>query len=421
MGGMRDGGFTRPRVLIFVPTRYFATRVVDIITTLLAPETVENADRFQSDFQGDPLERDPKWNRKPEDYRRQFDGNICDRFCFGVSIRRNGTVLRLLSNLYASDFVIASPLGLSEATQKRKNNYHDFLSSIELLIVDQADALMMYDWEKVRRANEKLLNQLPKFVHSTSDFSRIYQTYLAGNMRHQRQTIVISSRLTPELNAFVMRECANRTGLVRATPSYGNGPAMILPELSKIFNGARQVFQRLPCSSTKDACVESRFAYYGSKVFPKLPRDLVPSRPWETPSTVLFVPSYFDFVRLRNFYEKLESECFVELCEYTANKDVYHNLWEFTHMKRSVIMVTERFHFFRRYRIRQAKTVVFYGLPECGPFYSEIVNAVDTARGVTPTVLVLFCRHDAHQLQRVVGTDRAARLLGDEAETHLFS
>ena len=46
----------------------------------------------------------------------------------------------------------------------------------------------------------------------------------------------------------------------------------------------------------------------------------------------------------------------------------------FFHGKRHILLYTERFHFFRRYRIKGIRHVIFYGLPLYPQIYSEIMN-----------------------------------------------
>lgn len=77
---------------------------------------------------------------------------LCTIFIFlsvwaGVSILKRS--IRLYAPFYSSDIIIASPLGLRTVlgADGEKKREFDFLSSIELLIVDQADVFLMQNWE----------------------------------------------------------------------------------------------------------------------------------------------------------------------------------------------------------------------------------------------------------------------------------
>ena len=71
-------------------------------------------------------------------------------------------------------------------------------------------------------------------------------------------------------------------------------------------------------------------------------------------------------------------------------------------------MFTERFHFYRRYRIRGIQNIVLYGLPENPGFYTEILNMVEPGENV---VVALYTKYDAMVLARTVGADRAHRMI----------
>jgi hypothetical protein len=61
----------------------------------------------------------------------------------------------------------------------------------------------------------------------------------------------------------------------------------------------------------------------------------------------------------------------------------------FQSRKFSLILLTERAYFFRRFsRFRGVKRVVFYGLPKYADFYSEIVRWIDLEGGGDVKVLV---------------------------------
>lgn len=70
-------------------------------------------------------------------------------FCVGVAILQRS--VRLYAPFYSSDILIASPLGLRTiiGAEGEKKRDFDFLSSIELLIIDQADIYLMQNWEHV--------------------------------------------------------------------------------------------------------------------------------------------------------------------------------------------------------------------------------------------------------------------------------
>ena len=66
---------------------------------------------------------------------------------------------------------------------------------------------------------------------------------------------------------------------------------------------------------------------------------------------LIFVPSYFDFVRLRNFLKGQEAQ-FVGLSEYAKTSDVSRGRSHFYHGRRRIMLYTERSHFYNRHFIR---------------------------------------------------------------------
>lgn len=54
-------------------------------------------------------------------------------------------ILQLFADFYASDIIIASPLGLRMVigAEGEKDREYDFLSSVEILIMDQVEVLLM--------------------------------------------------------------------------------------------------------------------------------------------------------------------------------------------------------------------------------------------------------------------------------------
>ncbi|CAG5866141.1 unnamed protein product [Menidia menidia] len=144
-GGLMDG------VLVLVPFRGAALRVVHALIGLLEAGgrgvEVSNKKKFKQEF-GEEAEPTPS-GRRPDDHNAVFTGNLDDHFRIGLSLIRGS--LRLYSPFYSSDVVLASPLGLRTvlgAEGERRRDY-DFLSSIELLVLDQAHVCLMQNWEHV--------------------------------------------------------------------------------------------------------------------------------------------------------------------------------------------------------------------------------------------------------------------------------
>lgn len=173
----RDQGFTRPKVLILLPFRNMALEVVKMLISLSGTTQQDNKKRFFDEFGIDPEEDvvDPK---KPKDHHRTFAGNIDD--CFRVGIKFSRKQMKLFADFYSSDIIIASPLGLRMVigAEGEKKRDFDFLSAIEMVILDRTDVFMMQNWDHVVHIFEHL-NLIPKDAHGC-DFSRVRAYYLDG-------------------------------------------------------------------------------------------------------------------------------------------------------------------------------------------------------------------------------------------------
>ncbi|KAH8979213.1 digestive organ expansion factor [Lactarius akahatsu] len=388
---VQDQGFTRPSVLILLPFRSSGLRWLESLIAHTPPPAfqIENITRFRREF-GLPEGVVDKFasaepDAYPPDHVETFGGNPDDNFRVGLKLTRKS--VRLFTEFYGSDIIIASPLGLRMSIEKEKNS--DFLSSIEIVVADQIDALTMQNWEHTQFVFTHL-NQLPKESHD-ADISRIKPWYLDGRAAYIRQTVMLSAYETPEIRSLYNQSLKNPAGKVRAFRRWA--PV--------------QNFIQFDCLSAKDE-LDKRFSHFANQLLPIVLKSAVQST-----NTVIFVPSSLDFTRIRNHFQKQQLS-FAVLSEYSTNQDISRARQAFFSGKKSFLIVSERFHFYRRYKIRGIRNLVFYGPPDHAPFYTEFLSYPFLDDGVEPsdvTCRVLYSRYDWFRMERIAGTKGASQLI----------
>jgi len=503
---VRDQGFTRPRVLVVVPSRGCAVRVVASLMALCpcsGSQTTssgtqssgtagkggeskekererERMDRFLDEFvEGvggvDYDEEEDEYRGRPSDWRDTFAGNVDDCFVLGASVSRKAGV-RLYTGLFRSDILVASPLGvrtyLTAVARKEREREReaekapggtsalvraakrqrdgdddgedndgrvpmkgkaaeelppDFLSSIELCVVDHVDVLQMQNLDHTDHLLGNLLCKMPRESHGC-DFRRVKHIFLDGKAREGCQTVFLSAYQTPEASALVSRHTrASSTGVatLKQRPERG--------VLGTVAIALSQVFVRVTLSSLDPAAEsDARFNHFCHAVWPRL-------RDYGQAHVLLYVRTYFDYVRLRNFLEK-EKASFVACSEYSNKGHVTRNRSRFFHGQRKIMLLSERFHFYNRYRIRGTRSVLFYSPPSDPHTYPEILNNIAeggnhasgsgaTAKAAASTAgsleagssVVLFTLCDKLFVERMVGRKRCKNMLTSERSSFLFS
>lgn len=408
----RDQGLVKPKVLILLPFRESANRVVKLLSYILLgeKENVMNKKRFIDEYTGNEIIM-PEKNPKPPDYQLLFSGNTDDNFRIGLTITKK--CLKLYADFYSSDIIIASPLGLRMliGAENEKNRDFDFLSSIELLIMDQTHVFVMQNWEHVIHIINHMHLQ-PKDSHG-SDLSRVRMWSLNGWSKYYMQSLIFSSHPVPEI-----------TALFTMFINYGGKVTVMNPiktgSICQVAIHAPQVFHEVNTNSVLSA-VDDRFEAFVSDILPQ----------FKDPSmkhTLIFIPSYFDFVRLRNYFKKQEMK-FVHICEYTQEKKITRARSKIFHGKTQFLLYTERFHFYRRIKLRGLRHIIFYQPPTNPGFYSEICNFLyDFKKGkdnqedsdIDRSINVIYTKYDIIQIASVVGSERATKMLASEKSVHMF-
>ncbi|QDZ21037.1 hypothetical protein A3770_05p35550 [Chloropicon primus] len=423
----RDQGFTRPKVLILLPFRKFAFNFIHrMMKLVMLPNfsrkhfrSISGGVQFLDEYSGGDQDDDESslpekvrkglnkpMQNKPKDFRNLFQGNSDDHFRMGVKLTKSS--VKLYSDFYKSDIIVASPLGLvtlmNDAERSSEQSF-EFLSSIEVLVVDYADVLMMQNWEHVLSIVSNM-NKIPSSNHNT-DIMRIREWCLAGNAKRYLQTVALSSYATAELNSF-MNACSNFEGMVKF-PSKTDPQGVV----STIINPMKQLFIKNSDPGNIEDESETKMDHFEREVLNKVLESF-------SPGVMIFVRSYFDFVRMRRKLDEQNAN-FVALSEYTERAEADRYRTFFANGSKRILLYSERAHFYFRYRFKGIRDIVFYSLPDHSHFYSELLNMIDSSSVQQPTATVAFSKYDSLQLSRTVGLSQAKSMLSSDTETFLMA
>ncbi|KAG7338122.1 UTP25, U3 small nucleolar RNA-associated SSU processome protein 25 [Nitzschia inconspicua] len=485
---LRDQGFTRPAVLVLLPTRgtchEFISTMVRLLGTELDPTVHE---RFQADYGelvDDDNDDDDNHNntnssknataekeirrkqvlkQKGREWNQLFGetANQDDDFKIGITISSNNNKkkkkqnknhsnqnqpqspisVRLYADFFKSDIIVASPLGLKMVLTnhdddedaadnnddgKGRSSNIDFLSSIEICLLQHSDVMLMQNWDHVNDILDAL-NQPPQHNNNT-DFSRVRQYLLEGQGEHWRQLILSTKFVDPTLISSFKRFGKSHAGSVkvrRKTPSDEASIASVLLPIA-------QVFHKVPVGSFAQQS-PARVEYFVKHLLPQIQKH-------QQKHTLVFIPSYFDYCSLRNAFLKLESVSFVSVTEYSRTSEIGRGRARFLQGRKPILLYTGRAHYFHRHAIKGIKHLVFLGLPEHASFYAEYVNLIGTL-GASSTnkkvmddddddmdmtdhsatsCVVLFTKYEAHALERVVGSKNCSQMLSSSKRTFMF-
>mmetsp|Transcript_28697 Transcript_28697/g.60591 ORF Transcript_28697/g.60591 Transcript_28697/m.60591 type:complete len:620 (-) Transcript_28697:536-2395(-) len=337
----------------------------------------------------------------------------------------SGVNVKLFAEFYRSDIIFASPLGLKMATTSNNPDGDgdddeeadvDFLSSIDICLVARSDVLLMQNWDHLSVLSS--LNQQPKKI-SDIDFSRVRNYFLNGQGANWRQLIVVSKFTDPYILSTFRRHSKNVEGQLRIRRKVPADDASICDVMVRV----KQVFQRVTCGTVSEAAA-NRLRYFSDHVLPKLIR-------LNQKHTLIYIPSYFDFIAVRNLLLKREAN-FVSVTEYARVSEVSRGRARFLQGRKSIMLYTGRAHFFLRHKIKGARHIIFFGLPEYAEFYPAVIDMLndglsnmgddgdeDVSRAPM-SCLSLFTKFDAHQLERVVGTPHTERMIKSDKHSYLF-
>lgn len=219
-------------------------------------------------------------------------------------------------------------------------------------------------------------------------------------------------------------------------------------EICDDHNGQLKItLRRLPNVESFEHSDDARYSFFTKQIWDKLYED-------NTGYTILFVPSYLDFVRLRTYFRNKNAQV-AFISEYSEKKDCQRSRHEYETKEKPVLMVTERAIIFDKIKLRYARNVVLYGLPESPDTFTDVLSEITREQNwdaimkvrinllknqgktmedsvilketqsllmekrvaaSSRSIVGLFSKFDGLQLERLVGTALYKKMLGNEAK-----
>ena len=451
---VRDQGYTRPKVLILLPSRGQCHVFVQKLLQLLDKGTnVDQLERFEAEYSAPPPDQEedgPNHTDAEKQRRRKSvlkekgidwlelfgdEVNSDDDFKIGLSIqhvnsRIKGTGkdqsprrhfhVKLYSEFYHCDLILASPLSLKihSDSQNEDSLDHDFLSSIEICVLCNCDTLLMQNWDHVNSVLN-MINQQPKKIQGI-DFSRVRDYFLSGLASKFRQLVVVSKFMDANILSTFKKFASSRHGQIKFRRKCSDEEASACNVSVRV----PQVFQRILSESFLSQG-EDRLKYFTNKVLPHIFR-------LQQKHTMIYIPSYFDFTAVRNILLKKDAK-FVSVTEYSRTSEISRGRAHFLQGRKNIMLYTGRSFFFMRHFIKGVRHLVLFGVPEHAVFYPLLVNmlsrAAPTSKVEGPDLvmneplscLCLFTKYDAHALERIVGINRCEKMIKGEKMTFLLN
>jgi len=420
-GAIRDSGYKRLAVLIVTPfKRNVETFGKQILAQLPKQRKLVNEryKQFLAEFEfagQDRAENHKQLRGRGLDYMHTFSGDIDDDFCVGIAIGEKG--VRFMQTWSDSDIVIVSPLRLKLLMESGKSpdngNVFDLLSSVEILMVDEGDNAEMQNIKHLLDTLHKL-NLRPRLKKEDDvkkvNFDRLRYCYIDDVAPYYRQNIICTKYQTPKMRQLFEEKCLNVFGRIRVQLKYDG-------VLEKVVPYVRQEFYRFDLNiskskQTEDAITddihERRLSVYKKYMLPIFKKN-------RGVKTLIFVSTYYDFLRLRSLYKAVEKNIKF-ISEYTAESEERKSRRAFNDGSNEdalYLVITERYYFYNRIRCHGAQRVLFYNLPTNHEYYYEILNWFDTKQQYES--YALYCKHiDNLALQRIVGAKRMLKMLNNK-------
>ena len=444
---LKDQGITKPKVLILAPFKQHALEIISNFQELLKYQIPnQNERKFRSYHFHNKAKFQMEYENNQDFVAPYGKGNLDDDFKFGVQLRNKS--IKLFSNFYKSDIIIASPLGLKKLltnTQdqdnldKIKSFDYDFLSSIQICVVDDIQDILMQNVEnllhildhlnlKPREMKEEMTNINRIYAYQTEAFNENFRSNCSG----KRQLIFTSSVITPLISTIFNKFSASNMGKVllkrsdkdRKINNNHHGLVSKLQQPETTENPLIFLFKKLPL--TKEVSESDlRLKNFVQKTL----RDL---KSMKSSQIIVYIPDTYDFIRLNKIMKKrFDNDPGDSYCTLTEEDSVTkrkESLRLFASGQAKICLITERFYYFYRKLPKNFSKVIFYGIPTFEQFFGDLCGSEDgrSINGGSITVKedsfvhVYFTSRELELLAGLTGKEMALNMIKNKNKDHWY-
>ncbi|KEG03352.1 U3 small nucleolar RNA-associated protein 25, putative [Plasmodium vinckei vinckei] len=444
-----DESFSKPKILILCAFRYICKEYVDLLINMLSLVEVKNKNRFINEYDITPEEKKNLKNmyikkKQSFDYINLYRGNSDDCFRLGIKLFENEKKIQLYSPFYDSDILICSPLGLEiiikeyKETEDKTNNIYneddnysddyeindtensakktkkkkkkintnnnkkkklyeyDFLSSIEVLVIDQIDIILMQNILTLKNVLNFINKPLLKWRNA--NINRIAKYAIDGYIKNYRQTIITSSIIDTNFISLIQLSNNYRSFLKLFIK---NDDDTILLSIRNMFK-INQYFKKIECDDILkiEECIIEFFSTNVIEILTNIKQ------------LIICIPTYIEYIRLYEILKKNDIS-FKGVNEYTTEKKRIKIQKLFKFEKVNILLVTSRLIYYERCTFKNANHVIFFSPPKFQFMYFELIKNI-TINTPNASSMCYYTKYHTYELERIVGQKRAIHLMREK-------
>ncbi|SCP04035.1 U3 small nucleolar RNA-associated protein 25, putative [Plasmodium ovale] len=453
-----DESLAKPKILILCAFRYIAKEYVDFILHLLTPTEIKKKKKFISEYDITTEEKKKMKNiyakkKRTLDYINIYRGNNDDCFRLGIKLLDDEKKIELYSPFFDSDILICSPLGLEivinerkersedifvnreeysmdenesaddnnvissswkkkknnnpnhhnkmhkqgkeEKQKKKKMNEYDFLSSIEILIIDQIDIILMQNLLTLKNVLNFINKPLIRW--GNININRIPKYVINGYVKNYRQTIITSSVLDTNFISLIQTTHNYRSYLKLFVK---NEDYSILINIKKNFN-VNQYFKKIDCDHFLK--IEDSIINFFSKNVMEILVNIK--------QLIIFLPTYIEYLRLYELLRKNDIS-FKGVNEYTNEKKLLKIQKLFKLGRINILLITGRLIFYERCTFKGAHHIIFFSPPKFLFMYFELIKNLHGS--LNSSSICYYTKYHTYELERIVGQKKTMHLMREK-------